>query len=68
ADDGVGFDPTGPFAGHLGLTSMRERLADLGGRLEVISAPGSGTRLLARLPLPVAGAGAAPGTGAGVAP
>lgn len=51
ADDGVGFDPRGPFPGHLGLTSMRERLADLGGRLEVDSAPGAGTRLRALLPL-----------------
>jgi signal transduction histidine kinase len=63
ADDGVGFDPTGPFAGHLGLTSMRERLADLGGRLEVVSAPGSGTRLLARLPLPAGQADAASARG-----
>jgi signal transduction histidine kinase len=26
-DDGVGFDPTGAFPGHLGLRSMRERAA-----------------------------------------
>lgn len=52
ADDGLGFDPTGPFPGHLGLTSMRERLGDLGGRLEIASAAGRGTRLSARVPLP----------------
>ncbi len=50
-DDGVGFVPTGPFPGHLGLTSMRERLAALGGVLEVESAPGEGTCVRARLPL-----------------
>ena len=51
ADDGVGFDPAGPFPGHLGLTSMRERLADVGGRLEIESARGAGTVLRAHLPL-----------------
>jgi len=51
ADDGVGFDPAGPFPGHLGLTSMRERLADVGGRLEIESARGAGTVLRAHLPI-----------------
>jgi signal transduction histidine kinase len=51
ADDGVGFDPHGPFPGHLGLTSMRERLTDLGGRLEIDSARGAGTVLRAHVPL-----------------
>lgn len=51
ADDGVGFDPSGPFPGHLGLTSMRERLADVGGRLEIESALGAGTVLRAHLPI-----------------
>jgi signal transduction histidine kinase len=31
-DYGVGFDPTGDFAGHLGLRSMRERAAAWAGR------------------------------------
>jgi signal transduction histidine kinase len=55
-DDGVGFDATGSFPGHLGLTSMRERIARLGGRVEIDSAPGAGTRITARVPatLPVA--------------
>lgn len=49
-DDGVGFDPTGSFPGHLGLKSMRERAERLGGTLEVESNPGKGTHLRARIP------------------
>jgi signal transduction histidine kinase len=46
-DDGVGFDPHAPAlrARRLGLTSMEERAAGLGGHLEVTSAPGQGTRV-----------------------
>ncbi|MDP9374410.1 MAG: PAS domain S-box protein [Chloroflexota bacterium] len=50
-DDGVGFDPTGSFPGHLGLRSMRERAARLGGTVAIESAPGRGTRLCAHIPL-----------------
>jgi signal transduction histidine kinase len=49
-DDGIGFDPTGRFPGHLGLQSMRERVARLGGELEIESCPSQGTRLRARVP------------------
>jgi PAS domain S-box-containing protein len=52
SDDGVGFDPQARFAGRLGLSSMRERVEALQGTLEITSAPGRGTRLLATLPLP----------------
>jgi len=55
ADDGRGFDPRGEFPGHLGLRSMRERAAAVGGTLEISSAPGVGTRLSARVPLAVHG-------------
>ncbi|HSK99022.1 MAG TPA: ATP-binding protein, partial [Rubrobacteraceae bacterium] len=51
SDDGVGFDPTVPFPGHLGLRSMHERTERLGGTLELDSSPGEGTRLHARIPL-----------------
>jgi signal transduction histidine kinase len=51
SDDGAGFDPQGEFPGHLGLRSMRERAAHLGGTLEIESAPGKGTRIRARIPL-----------------
>jgi signal transduction histidine kinase len=45
ADDGVGFDPGGvqTRSRHLGLASMEERARELGGELEVRSAPGQGT-------------------------
>lgn len=52
SDDGVGFDPTVAFPGHLGLRSMVERAARLGGTLEIHSAPGNGTRVRARFPSP----------------
>lgn len=44
-DDGVGFDASADYPGHLGLRSMRERLASVGGTIEIDSAPGRGTRI-----------------------
>jgi PAS domain S-box-containing protein len=49
-DDGQGFDPTGEFPGHLGLRSMRERVARAGGEVTITSAPGQGTTIRAWLP------------------
>ncbi len=49
-DDGVGFDTTQSFPGHLGLHSMRERIARQGGTLQIESTPGQGTCIRARLP------------------
>jgi signal transduction histidine kinase len=49
-DDGGGFDPESSFPGHLGLKSMRERVARLGGTLRIESAPGEGTRIRAQIP------------------
>jgi signal transduction histidine kinase len=49
SDDGTGFDPAGDFSGHLGLKSMRERAARLGGTLEVESTPGEGTSIRVRI-------------------
>jgi signal transduction histidine kinase len=56
ADDGRGFDVPAAERGsrRLGLTSMRERAASVGGQFEIMSAPGAGTRV--RLALPRAGA------------
>jgi signal transduction histidine kinase len=48
-DDGVGLPP-GRRAG-VGLTSMRERTAELGGTYQIESMPGEGTCIHARLPL-----------------
>ena len=39
-----------PVAGHLGLDMLRRRVADVHGTLDVGSAPGKGTRVVARLP------------------
>jgi two-component system sensor histidine kinase UhpB len=53
ADDGGGFDPlqVEQQAGHgLGLVGMRERVAMVGGELEVTSQPGGGTQIVARIP------------------
>ena len=52
ADDGKGFDSSlhaRPAGSHLGLQSMRERAALLGGRLDIESGP-QGTRIVARIP------------------
>lgn len=54
-DDGRGFDPDKPLSDEgrpqLGLREMRERVAHVGGSLEVESAPGSGTTVFIRIPL-----------------
>lgn len=51
ADDGSGFDPAETRGEGFGLQSMRERLETLGGRVEVESAPGKGTRITCVCPL-----------------
>lgn len=54
-DDGIGFEPgnaPGLAEGHLGLQGMRERMKRLGGTVKVESAPGRGTAIRARVPLP----------------
>ena len=52
ADDGAGFDPGVPDlrSRRLGLTSMEERARRLRGRLEIDSAPGSGTTVRLEVP------------------
>jgi signal transduction histidine kinase len=45
ADNGRGIDPARSAAGGHGLTNMRERLAQIGGRLTIQSRPGEGTTL-----------------------
>lgn len=73
-DDGTGFD-TAPGGDSYGLTAMRQRLRQVGGRLEIESSPGDGTALSASVPVqarrpsPLRGAaesagGAASGTAA----
>jgi PAS domain S-box-containing protein len=43
-DDGRGFDPASVRAG-VGLSAMRERIEGLGGKIEVRSRPGEGTKV-----------------------
>ena len=52
-DDGVGFDICAAFQkrGSFGLLGMKERVALLGGRFEVDSAPNRGTRISVELPI-----------------
>ena len=52
ADDGRGFDPGAPVlrGRRLGLTSMEERAAELGGWLAVEAAPGAGTTVRLEVP------------------
>jgi signal transduction histidine kinase len=55
-DDGEGFDVAtapGLQEGHFGLQGMRERVKRLGGRLEIESTPGGGTRITAHVPTQV---------------
>lgn len=49
-DEGAGFDVSAVRTGA-GLGGMRERVTILAGELEIVSAPGSGTRVSAQLPL-----------------
>jgi len=49
-DDGVGFDPGDRPSGRFGLTTMRERVASVGGTLSVTSTPGAGATVAAFLP------------------
>src|SRR5580704_16195924 len=56
-DNGVGFDPTRKQARpSLGLAGMRQRLFLIDGELLIDSAPGGGTRIVARAPLKRGGA------------
>jgi signal transduction histidine kinase len=51
-DDGVGFDPaaaTRSMEGGFGLASMRERVEQIGGRLDVHTAPNEGTTIIVAL-------------------
>jgi signal transduction histidine kinase len=50
-DDGAGFDPALPEkAKTFGLLGMKERALALGGRLDVVSAPGQGTTIGLTIP------------------
>jgi two-component system, NarL family, sensor histidine kinase DevS len=50
-DDGRGFEPAGQTGDGYGLVGMRERLALLGGRLQVESGRDAGTTIAAEVPV-----------------
>jgi len=49
-DDGVGFTGSSPD-GHFGLEQIRELAEETGGKIEIGSAPGTGTSVRARIPM-----------------
>jgi len=51
ADDGIGFDPEGEKMTSYGLVSMRERVNQIGGAMEIYSAVGKGTQIEIRIPV-----------------
>ncbi|HMN08559.1 MAG TPA: sensor histidine kinase [Gemmatimonadaceae bacterium] len=66
-DDGVGFRPDEAERRRpgMGLFTMRERMALVNGTLEVDSAPGRGTRIIASIPHHAPSAAVVPGEAAG---
>jgi signal transduction histidine kinase len=51
SDDGTGFEPRESRPGHLGLTTMRQRVERLGGTFDVLSRPGAGSTIRAVVPV-----------------
>lgn len=49
-DDGKGFELSEDKAGSYGLNNMRERAAEVGGTLKIVSLPDQGTRLEIKVP------------------
>ncbi|MEA4906434.1 MAG: PAS domain S-box protein [Anaerolineaceae bacterium] len=57
-DDGCGFEMSQLAENRgVGMSSMQERIQRLGGRLEIQSSPGEGTRVQAWVPMPAPAAG-----------
>lgn len=50
-DSGTGFDPAVPHAGS-GLAHIHDRVAELGGTVDIDSAPGRGAAVTVRVPVP----------------
>ena len=51
SDNGVGFDPSSAAGRGFGLESMRTRMAELGGGLEIDSSPEEGARVCVTAPI-----------------
>lgn len=50
-DNGVGFDIDVKKTASYGIVSMRERVNEIGGSINIVSAPGKGTRIDIRVPI-----------------
>jgi NarL family two-component system sensor histidine kinase LiaS len=50
-DNGIGFDTQMKKHASYGMVNMEERVNELGGSLNIVSAPGKGTRIEIRVPL-----------------
>ncbi len=50
-DDGQGFDPQAPKAGHYGLVNLRERAMKVGGQVIIDSAPGRAPHITFSIPM-----------------
>ena len=50
-DNGVGFDPQTRKHASYGMVNMEERVNEIGGSLNIASAPGKGTRIEIRVPI-----------------
>lgn len=50
-DNGVGFSLDDEKLASYGLKSMKERVNEIGGSLNIITAPGKGTRIEIRVPV-----------------
>jgi NarL family two-component system sensor histidine kinase LiaS len=50
-DDGVGFSLSDKQTASYGISSMKERAAEIGGKLEVLTKPELGTQIIVRVPI-----------------
>lgn len=66
SDNGRGFDPAVSRTGSFGLLGMRERVLTFGGRVQLLSSPGQGTRVV--VTIPVTDGAAEPGRQASLTP
>lgn len=54
-DNGIGFDMEVKKSASYGIVSMQERVNEIGGSINIVSAPGKGTRIDIRVPILIEG-------------
>ena len=52
SDNGIGFDSTAVYPGHMGISSMHERVTRYHGDIQINSTPRMGTKIRVTIPLP----------------